>query len=126
SSGTTRRGLASPKGGAIFGPWRNSELYVNAGMGYHSNDARGSVMTRDPSITPLVRAEGAEVGFRSIAIPHVQTTLAVWRLDLGSELLFVGDAGTTKPSRSSERYGVEWTTYARLSPMLTADADIAW
>jgi outer membrane receptor protein involved in Fe transport len=133
NSGTKRSGLASPKGGAILGPWRNTEFYVNAGMGYHSNDARGSTIARDPStgepaerVTPLVRAKGAEVGFRTIAIPRLQSTVAFWRLDLASELLFVGDAGTTEASRPSRRYGIEWTNYARLSPTMTADADLAW
>ncbi len=111
-------GLVSPKGGLILGPWRNTEFYVNAGTGFHSNDARGA--------TPLVRAKGVESGFRTVAIPRVQTTLTVWRLDLGSELLFVGDAGTTEASRPSSRYGVEWTNYLRLSPMWSADADLAW
>jgi hypothetical protein len=133
NSGTRRSGLVSPKGGAIFGPWKNSELYVNAGFGYHSNDARGATITRDPasgepagSVTPLVRAKGSEIGFRTVAIPHVQSTVALWRLDLASELLFVGDAGTTESSRPSERYGVEWTNYVRLSPAFTVDADLAW
>jgi hypothetical protein len=133
NSGTRRSGLVSPKGGAIFGPWRNTEFYVNAGMGYHSNDARGSTITRDPAtgeaadpVTPLVRAKGAEAGFRTIAIPRMQSTIAVWRLDLESELLFVGDAGTTEAGRPSRRYGIEWTNYARLTPVLTADADLAW
>jgi 5-hydroxyisourate hydrolase-like protein (transthyretin family) len=133
NSGTKRSALVSPKAGAIFGPWRNTELYVNAGTGYHSNDARGATTTRDPStgepaapVTPLVRAKGAEIGVRSIAIPRVQTTLALWRLDLGSELLFAGDAGTTEASRPSCRYGIELTNYARLSSTLTADADLAW
>ena len=133
NSGTENSGLVSPKGGAIFGPWRNTELYVNAGTGFHSNDARGATITRDPvtgepaeRVTPLVRAKGIEAGFRTIAIPHVQTTLTVWRLDLGSELLFVGDAGTTEASRPSRRYGIEWTNYLRLSPTWTADADLAW
>lgn len=133
NSGAARSRLASPKGGAIFGPWKNTEFYVNAGLGYHSNDARGSTITRDPvsgeavdPVTPLVRAKGAEVGFRTIAIPHVQSTVALWRLDLESELLFVGDAGTTEAGRPSERYGVEVTNYVRLSSFLTADADLAW
>ncbi len=133
NSGMTRSSLVSPKGGAIFGPWRSTEIYVNAGMGYHSNDARGSTITRDPStgnpaepVTPLVRAKGAEVGFRTIAIPRMQSTVAIWRLDLASELLFVGDAGTTEASRPSRRYGIEWTNYARLSSAVTADVDLAW
>jgi hypothetical protein len=133
NSGNARSGLVSPKGGAIFGPWRDTEFYVNAGLGYHSNDARGVTITRDPStgepaspVTPLVRATGAELGVRSIAIPHVQSTVTVWRLDLASELVFVGDAGTTEAGRPSERYGVEWTNYARLTSFLTVDADLAW
>ncbi len=133
NSGTETSGLVSPKGGVILGPWGDTEFYVNAGTGYHSNDARGSTITRDPStgksadpVTPLARAKGAEVGIRTVAIPRVQTTVALWRLDLASELLFVGDAGTTAASRPSARYGVEWTNYVRLSSVLTADADVAW
>ncbi len=133
NSGTSRSGLVSPKGGAIFGPWRGTEFYVNAGLGYHSNDARGSTITRNPStgdpaepVTPLVRAKGAEVGFRTVAIPRVQSTVALWRLDLASELVFAGDAGTTEAGRPSRRYGIEWTNYARLSATVTADADLAW
>jgi hypothetical protein len=67
-----------------------------------------------------------EVGLRTVAIPRVQTTLALWRLGLDSELLFVGDAGTTEGSRPSRRYGVESATYVRVTPWLNADADIAW
>ena len=133
NSGTANSHLASPKGGAIFGPWKSTELYVNAGLGYHSNDARGATITRDPvsgeaasPVTPLVRARGAEIGLRTIAIPRVQTTVALWRLGLDSELLFVGDAGTTEAGRPSERYGVEVTNYIRLSSFLTLDADLAW
>jgi len=133
NSGTRRSGLVSPKGGAIFGPWRSTEFYVNAGMGYHSNDARGSTITRNPStgdpaepVTPLVRAKGAEVGFRTIAIPRMQSTVALWRLDLASELVFAGDAGTTEAGRPSRRHGIEWTNYGRLSATVTADADLAW
>ena len=38
-----------------------------------------------------------------------QPTLAVWLLDIASELLFVGDAGTTEASRPSRRLGFEWS-----------------
>jgi 5-hydroxyisourate hydrolase-like protein (transthyretin family) len=133
NSGKADSAIVSPKGGAILGPWRDTEFYVNAGLGYHSNDARGTTMTRDPvsgepvdPVTPLVRAKGAEVGFRTVAIPRVQTTVTLWRLDLASEQLFVGDAGTTEAGRPSERYGVEWTNYVRLSSNVTIDADVAW
>ena len=41
-------GIVSPKGGVVFGPWRGTELYVNGGFGFHSNDARGATITCDP------------------------------------------------------------------------------
>jgi outer membrane receptor protein involved in Fe transport len=47
-------------------------------------------------------------------------------LALDSELLFVGDAGTTEAGRPSRRVGLEWTNYARLAPWLTVDADLAF
>jgi hypothetical protein len=133
NSGHDTSGLVSPKGGLVLGPWRQTEFYVNGGTGFHSNDARGATITRDPStgepadrVTPLVRAKGAEVGLRTVAIPRVQSTVAVWRLDLASELLFVGDAGTTEASRPSARHGIEWTNFVRLSRRWSADADVAW
>src|SRR5260370_19199784 len=65
NTGTRRSGLVSPKGGFVLGPWNGTEVYVNAGTGYHSNDARGATITRDPAtgaaaapVTPLVRAKG--------------------------------------------------------------------
>ena len=79
-----RTRCVSPKGGVTFGPWRGTEFYVNAGSGFHSNDARGTTITRDrrtatpvEPVTPLVRAKGAEVGVRTVALPHLQTTAHV-------------------------------------------------
>jgi hypothetical protein len=126
-------GLASPKLGVVLGPWDGTELYVNAGTGFHSNDARGATITRDPvsgepaqRVTPLVRARGAEVGVRTVRLRHLQSTVSLWTLSLDSELVFAGDAGTTEASRPSRRTGVEWTNYYRPLRGLTFDADVAW
>ncbi len=133
NSGNGSDHLVSPKFGAVFGPWGGTELYANAGMGFHSNDARGAVIRVDPStgdaadpVTPLVRARGAEVGVRTVRIRGLQSTVALWYLGLDSELLFVGDAGTTEAGRPSRRVGIEWANYARLAPWLTVDADLAF
>jgi hypothetical protein len=108
-------------------------LYVNAGMGFHSNDARGAAIRIDPAsgesvdpVTALVRARGAEVGVRTVRVRGLQSTVALWYLGLDSELLFAGDAGTTQAGRPSRRVGVEWSNYARVRPWLTVDADLAW
>jgi hypothetical protein len=133
NSGSGSDTMASPKFGAVLSPWLGTELYVNAGIGYHSNDARGAVTTIDPAsgdptnpVTPLVRARGAEFGLRTVKVRGLHATVSLWYLGIDSELLFVGDAGTTEPGRPSRRMGVEWTSYWRLKPWLTADADFSF
>ena len=125
--------IASPKLSLIFGPWAKTEFYLNGGLGFHSNDARGVITQVDPGsgervtpADPLVRTKGAEVGIRTAALPGLQSSLSLWYLDIDSELLFVGDAGTTEPSRPSRRYGIEWANYYNPMPWLTIDADFAW
>jgi hypothetical protein len=132
NSGTTSAGVVNPKASLIVGPWRNTEMFVSAGTGFHSNDARGTTITVDPltgepvdSVTPLVRARGAEVGVRAVPRPGLQMTAAVWTLSLESELLFVGDAGTTDTGRPSRRYGVELTSFYSPVSWLTLDGDVA-
>lgn len=116
--------IVSPKLTVIFGPWRNTELYANAGSGFHSNDARG--LTAEDRVTPLVRTRGAEIGLRSTPLPRVHATAALWALDMASELLFVGDAGTTEPSRPSRRIGIEFASYWNVLDWLAIDADYAY
>jgi len=132
NGGNADAAVVSPKGGVVVGPWRGTEVYVNAGFGFHSNDARGATITRDPvtglpaeRVTPLVRAKGAEVGVRSVALRHLQTSIAVWSLNLDSELVFAGDAGTTEVGRPSHRYGVEWANYFAPRRWLVFDGDVS-
>jgi len=133
NGGTKTAGLVSPKGGVVIGPFRGTELYVNAGLGFHSNDARGTTITRDPvsgdpmsPVTPLVRASGAEVGVRTVAARHLQSSLTLWSLSLDSELIFVGDAGTTEAGRPSHRWGFELANYYSPRPWLIVDGDLSW
>jgi hypothetical protein len=133
SSERVNSGRASPKLSAIVGPWGKTELFANFGLGFHSNDARGVTTTVDPRsgdpvrrVTPLVPTRGGEVGVRTEIVPAVQSSLALWRLDIDSELLFTGDAGTTEPSRASRRWGLEWNTRWRPVRWLLFDVDVAW
>jgi hypothetical protein len=134
NSGKASDQMVTPKVALIFGPWQRTEFYLNYGQGFHSNDARGTTIRVDPTdgttpvdpVSPLVRTTGYEAGLRSEPLPGWQTTLALWRLNMASELLFVGDAGTTEPSRPSQRYGVEWNNFYAVNAWLAFDADFAW
>ncbi len=132
NSGTADEALLSPKLALVFGPWARTEVYANVGFGFHSNDARGATITVSPvdgspaqKVDPLVRATGAEVGVRTASARGLESSLALWGLDLDSELLFVGDAGETEASRASRRYGVEWTTLWSPVPGLSLDANVS-
>lgn len=133
NSGTRTAWITSPKLSLIFGPWTESEFFINAGHGFHSNDARGVVATvaaktgeAVASAVPLVRTRGGEIGFRTGWIPRLQSSVVAWRLDLDSELVFVGDAGETEASGASRRHGIEFNNHYLASSWLTLDADLAF
>jgi hypothetical protein len=133
NSGKASDSIASPKLALIFGPWAQSEFYVNAGTGFHSNDARGTTISFDPKtgeaadrVPPLVRSKGTEVGVRTEFIPGLQSSLSVYQLKFDSELVFAGDAGTTEAGRPSKRVGFEFSNYYKPTRWLTIDADLAF
>ncbi len=131
-SGNVGAHIASPKASLIFGPWAKTEFFVNDGQGFHSNDARGVTSTVSPTdgsaiekAIPLVKSRGAEVGARTVIVPGLESSIALWRLSLASELVFSGDAGDTEPSRASLRHGVEFNNHVVATPWLLFDLDLA-
>ena len=133
NSGTASDHLLSPKLSLIAGPWQSTEFFFNAGRGFHSNDARGTTATVDPRtgepvdrVPGLVAARGFEVGARTEWVPGLQSSVALWKLDFDSELVYVGDAGATEPNRPSTRRGIEWNNRYVPLPWLLVDADLAW
>jgi hypothetical protein len=134
NSGKANDSIVSPKLTTVFGPWKRTELFLNWGRGFHSNDARGTTITVDPTdgvtpadhVTPLVRAVGEELGVRTAIVPHVQIAASLWRLTLDSELLFIGDGGSTEATRASRRTGLELSAYYAPTDSIIVDADVAW
>jgi hypothetical protein len=138
NSGSASKFLPSPKASLIFGPWAKTEFYVQGGFSFHSNDVRGTTQRVEPispdypfptpstPISPLVPTKGAEVGIRTVAIPHLQSTLSLWYLYSASELQQDGDTGGTVASTSpSNRYGVEWANFYTPTEHLAFDFDFA-
>ena len=134
NSGTVGDSIASPKLTLTLGPWAKTEVFLNYGRGFHSNDARGATIAVDPNdgvtpvarVSPLVRAVGAEAGVRSTFIPRLQLAASLWTLGLDSELVFAGDGGTTEPTRASRRTGIEVSADFEPLDGVVADADLAW
>ncbi|MFC5050815.1 TonB-dependent receptor [Rubritalea spongiae] len=132
NSGDDFDGILVPKLNMIFGPWDQTEYYINLGGGFHSNDARGVTINVDPStglpadsVDPLVRTWGSEVGVRSQWLENWTSTLAVWWLYNDSELLYVGDAGNVEAGPATQRYGIELATYWRPNDWFTFDTEVS-
>lgn len=132
NSGTKTAAILNPKLSLIFGPWQNTEYYLNVGTGFHSNDARGVVIHRDPvtrervgQAPALVRTQSAEIGVRTSVVPGLVSTLALWVLESDSELVFSGDSGGTEPAGATRRYGLEWSNFYKPLPWLALDGDLA-
>jgi hypothetical protein len=131
NSGNLTDGIISPKLNLVFGPWAETEIYANAGMGFHSNDARGVTIAIDPvtgdrvdPVDPLVRTYGFELGTRTEAVRNVVSTLALFYLHSDSELLYVGDAGTSEVGPGTVRYGIEWSTYWKPQEWIICDNEL--
>lgn len=106
NQGTLSKGIVSPKLNIVFGPWAKTEFYINGGMGFHSNDARGVNIVTNPDpagdpvdrADPLVRTYGVEFGIRNESIPRLVNTFSLWALRSDSELIYVGDAAAASPA----------------------------
>jgi hypothetical protein len=133
NSGTEQDTLISPKASLIYRKSAATEWYASAGRGFHSNDARGVTQQVDPvtgeavsSVDPLASSSGAELGVKTQWQQRWNLAAALWHLELDSELLFVGDAGTTEATRPSERWGLELNNFWMIDEVWSLEADIAW
>lgn len=129
NSGSDSDSLLQPKLGLAYLANENLEFYANYGHGFHSNDVRAAVNTIDPvtgdptnSLDVLVEGKGSEIGFRYDSLTGFNLSFAYYQLKIDSELVFVGDAGTTEPGDPSRRDGFELTTFWEINDRLVFDA----
>jgi len=123
--GVRHAGTPSPKATLVFTPVQGTDIFLNFGMGYHSNDARGVVRQVDP-VTPLTRAIGYEAGVRTHLFDRLDLAASFFGLNLGSEIVWVGDEGTTEARGPTLRLGVEGEARAKILEWLFADVDVTW
>ena len=130
NSGKNSDAIVSPKASIAYTPFEEIEFYANYGRGFHSNDARGTSINIDPNtggaadrVDALVAGTGYEGGVRARPLPGLTLTGTYWWLNLDSELLFIGDGGTTEAQGPSRRRGYELGAFYQPAPWLTIDAE---
>ncbi len=111
-----------PKANLVYSPTKNIQLFANIGSGYHSNDARASVQALNQHQLP--KSLGAEFGALARIGNRFVVSMALWRLDLENELVFIGDEGTTENNGASNRIGLDMSVRYQINKYLFADVDI--
>lgn len=132
NSGSGNDSVFSP---SISAAWRVSdkaEIYLNWGEGFHSNDVRGITTVIDPRsgltvdpVDALAQSRGWEYGVRWEVDEEFRISASVFHIRLDSELVFVGDAGTTEALDATRRNGVELDAFWQPVPWLVVNADVS-
>ena len=112
----------APKLNVTYSFTNNYKLFVNAGRGFHSNDARSVV--QDKGNHQLPDAWSGEFGLQMHPLSKLLISAVVWGLELDNELVFTGDDGTTENKGASRRVGIDIGVRATLTDWLFADFDV--
>jgi len=121
--GSARAAIVSPKLSAIIAASEELDVFLNAGLGFHSNDARSAVASNGDGA--LARAIGTEAGARVALGDEVRASFAAWYLHLASEQVWSGDLGGTEPSDPTHRYGLDLDWSWQPTTWLGVDANVA-
>jgi hypothetical protein len=125
-SGERFAAIASPKASLIFCAHEYLELYLNFGSGFHSNDARGVVRRGDARVDPFARALAYEVGAKVAGTERWQLSWSGYLVDLESEVVFIGDDGSSEARGKSRRLGAELTGNLALLRWLEWDGSVSF
>ncbi|WKK66247.1 TonB-dependent receptor [Lutimonas zeaxanthinifaciens] len=117
-----KQAIVSPKLNVAFNATNRFQLYLKLGQGFHSNDAR--VVTRNDSLPTLAKAQGADFGLIWKPSPRVILNTVIWQMNLESEMVWSGDAGTWEPSGRTRREGIDFSLRWQVVDWLFFDTDI--
>ncbi len=121
-TGVIQKAIVNPKLQAVFTPIPVWDIYLDAGGGFHSNDARAIVASN--GLGALPRATGAELGTRlSLVDGKLDLAAALWYLHLQSEYVFDPDLGMTEAAGPTNRYGFDFEARYQILSWLWADFD---
>lgn len=114
--------IISPKLNIQYTVNRYLQLYVKAGKGFHSNDARVVIANQGREILPA--AYGGDIGLIIKPAPRLLLNIAAWYLYLGQEFVYVGDDGNIEPSGRTRREGIDVVARYQLNDHFFANLNL--
>jgi outer membrane receptor protein involved in Fe transport len=122
ASGNALKGIVSPKVNLTYVMNNRVELFAKSGFGFHSNDARAVIVGQLENT--LARAFGNEIGSTFKPSKRMIANVALWALDLQSELVYVGDEGIVEATGRTRRIGIDLSVRYQIGRYLFIDADV--
>jgi hypothetical protein len=126
--GVAHAALPQPKGSLIFTPVDTTELYLSAGRGFHTDDARGvnqAARAGDATAPLMGSTTGEEVGLRQQFGQRIAATLTFFQMDFRSETTYNPDVGEDSAGPPSRRRGAELNTTIQVRRWLELYGTIA-
>ncbi|GAA0873269.1 TonB-dependent receptor [Gangjinia marincola] len=121
---TQQKAMLNPKLSIGYAANPQTDLFLKAGTGFHSNDTRVVVAQSGQTILP--RAYGVDAGLNLKPTPKLFINSTLWYLGLDQEFVYVGDEGVVEPSGRTRRFGADLTTRYQLSEVLFLDSDFTY
>jgi outer membrane receptor for ferrienterochelin and colicin len=116
------RGTVSPKLNFSYSPSSIVKIFLNNGIGFHSNDTRVILSNEASDILPKVI--GTDIGVIVKPAKRLVLKTTFWHLYSQQEFVYVGDAGIVEPSGKTRRMGIDLSARYQLSTWLFADVDV--
>ncbi len=111
----------SPKLNFYYNVNKNCVLFVNSGVGFHSNDTRVVVAQNGLQILP--KSFGVDIGTELKPMPNLFIHTALWALRLQQEFVYVGDEAVVEPSGETQRTGIDFSIRWQIKRWLSIDGD---
>ena len=118
------KAIVSPKINIQYTASREVQLYVKAGKGFHSNDARIVIANEGYKILPA--AYGADFGINWKPLPRLFINTALWYLFLHQEFTYGADLGdlSVSPGGRTQREGIDFSARYQITDWLYANGNI--
>lgn len=116
------KGILLPKLNFSFTPSQKVKLYLNNGIGFHSNDTRVILDNLATDILPKVY--GTDLGIILKPVSKLILKSALWHLYSEQEFVYVGDEGIVEPAGKTRRMGIDLSARYQFCNWLFGDVDM--
>ena len=119
-----QRSIISPKLNFVYAPSATIRVYLNNGIGFHSNDTRVILNNAAKDILPKVY--GTDIGIIMKPLKNLLLKTAFWHFYSEQEFVYVGDEGIVEPGGKTRRMGVDVSARYQITSWLFGDLDLSY